>query len=141
MAQKPIPISLIAALVVAGILILCPLATKPLTNQAFAATPCSLTVSANPSSGSIGWGEKIDSTISGTLTCGGTGLGGAKIDFTTMYSYSITDSSGNYDKVLVCTYNSCEPFIVKVHYAGDSEHSAADASTTVNMTHHGEAYK
>ena len=49
--------------------------TKPLANQAFAATPCSLTVG-TPS------GEAVPGSVLGKLICGGQGLGSATIHIT-----------------------------------------------------------
>ena len=134
MAHKPIKVSAIAAIVVAGILTLCLVTTKPLTNQAFAATTCNLTVKADPSSGSLAVGESIGSTISGTLTCGGTGLGGATIDLTGLSSSmsAKTDSSGNYDKGILVGA-SVKPLTVTAHYAGDSEHTSDTVTTQINF--------
>jgi len=151
MKQKPIAISVIASLAAAGILTLCPLATKPLANHAFAATACSLTLKADPGSGVFGGTANIEQKLSGTLTCGGTGLGGATITSSgTVRSYSsfegggsgtaaalrpagsVTDNSGNYQGPSFVMHPG-ESADVRADYRGDSEHSAADASTSINI--------
>jgi hypothetical protein len=126
-----IKIAMVATIV--GIVTLCLVATKPLANQAFAATPCSLTVGADPSSGSLAVGESIGSTISGQLSCGGTGLGGATIDLTGLSSSmsAKTDSSGNYDKGILV--GAGQSLTVNAKYAGDSDHQAASATTSINI--------
>src|SRR6478752_4136026 len=49
-------------------------ATKPLANQAFAATPCSLTVGTPPN-------ENPPGSLIGKLICGGQGINDATIKF------------------------------------------------------------
>jgi hypothetical protein len=62
-----IKIGMILALV--GIMTLCLVVTKPSANHAFAVTSCSITLKADPGSGSLAAGESIAQKISGTLTC------------------------------------------------------------------------
>jgi hypothetical protein len=57
---------------------LCLVGTKPTANHVFAKTDCSLTVSAAPGSGNARH-ESIGQKLSGTLSCGGTGLSGGTI--------------------------------------------------------------
>jgi len=132
-------------------------ATKPLANQAFAATPCSLTASAVPGSGSIASGESMGQTISGKLICGGTGLGGATIvitsargvilqgqDKATSYWWvqdkatgkfveqsTTTDSSGNYNQGIVASAGVSYSYYA--HFPGDSQHQPASAETSFDL--------
>ena len=140
MKQNPIAISVIAALVAAGILALCLVATKPLINQAFAATACSLTLKADPGSGVFGGTANIEQKLSGTLTCGGTGLGGAII--AVFYPGGIhspgsatlkTDSSGIwYGPTFVM--HPGDSADVKAGYRGNSEHLGAEAAITIHTS-------
>jgi hypothetical protein len=129
-------IKIAMVLTVLGIMTLCLVVTKPLANHAFAATGCSLTLKADPGSGSLATGESIEQKLSGTLTCGGTGLRGGTITFCGLHpgmaAGALTDSSGNYQgpHFLVHPGNS---FRINVHYGGDSEHSGAVASIPINM--------
>jgi|SRR5215831_7545933 len=143
MKQKPIAISVIASLAAAGILTLCPLATKPLANHAFAATACSLTLKADPGSGVFGGTANIEQKLSGTLSCGGTGLGGA---YVLVYfpggihspgsQTLITESSGNFGgprgpSFVMHPGGSAD---VSAHFKGNSEHSAAEAAITIHTS-------
>ena len=150
MKQNPIAISVIAALVAAGILALCLVATKSLINQAFAATACSLTLKADPGSGVFG--GSIEQRLSGTLTCGGTGLGGATITSSgkvrSCSSFegggsctaaalrpagSVTNSSGNYQGPSFVMHPG-ESADVRADYRGDSEHLAAEAAIPIHTS-------
>src|SRR5215467_3403190 len=135
MVQKSISISVTAAVVVAGILTLSVLAAISSTKQAFAQfeqsgpVPCHLTVSSDPSSGSIYFGESIGAKIYGKLTCSTWGerphytnmwpVGGATIDLTGLSHNlkAITDSSGNYHKDILV---GPQTYTVKANYAGES---------------------
>ena len=138
-------------LTIVGIMTLCLAVTKPIANHAFAATGCSLTLKADPGTVGLSKGESIEQKLSGTLTCGGTGLGGATITSSgTVRSYSsfegggsgtaaalrpagsVTDNSGNYQGPSFVMHPG-ESADVRADYRGDSEHSAADASTTINI--------
>jgi hypothetical protein len=72
MAQKPITISVITPMALAGILTLSVLAAIPSIHrsQGFSGG-CDLTISADPSKGSLAVGESIGVKLSGKLTCGG----------------------------------------------------------------------
>lgn len=93
---------MIPAVLVAGMLTLCLVTTKPLVNQAFAVRfkcpDTRLTISVNPSSGSmVRAGEIVE--LSGNLSCGlnHAGVGGATIHLGGSYiGATSTDSSGNY---------------------------------------------
>jgi hypothetical protein len=124
-----IKIAMVLALV--GIMTPCLVITKPLANHAFAATACSLTLKADPGSGSLATGESIDQKISGTLTCGGTGLGGATIQLGLIGGvlYSKTDSSGNYHETI--PQKAGTSLILSARYPGDSEHSKTSISEII----------
>jgi hypothetical protein len=74
MVQKPIAISVIAPVVLAGILILSGLAAIPSIHRSQASGGCDLTISADPSKGSLAAGESIGVKLSGELSCGGSGM-------------------------------------------------------------------
>jgi len=107
MAHKSTAICVVAVLVVAGILTLCLVVTKPLANQAFAKIPCeSLTVEAHPGSATLPKGQSQMVGLTGELICGGQGNGGALIHLLVIPKYSPapqwavqvkTDSSGKYE--------------------------------------------
>jgi hypothetical protein len=124
-----IKIAMVLALV--GIMTPCLVITKPLANHAFAATACSLTLKADPGSGSLAKGESIDQKISGTLTCGGTGVGGATINLGLIGGvlYPKTDSSGNYHETI--TQKAGTSLIINARYAGDSEHSGTSTTAII----------
>jgi hypothetical protein len=75
MAQKPITISVIIPVVLAGILTLVVLAAIPSIHrsQGFSGA-CDLTISADPSKGSLAVGESIGVKLSGDLSCDGSGM-------------------------------------------------------------------
>ena len=138
-------------LTIVGIMTLCLAVTKPIANHAFAATGCSLTLKADPGTVGLSKGESIEQKLSGTLTCGGTGLGGATITSSGKVSScssfegggsctaaalrpagSVTDSSGNYQGPSFVMHPG-DSADVRADYRGDSEHSAAAASTSINI--------
>src|SRR5215467_5383865 len=73
MVQKPIAISVIAPVVLAGILTLSGIAAIP-SIRSQASGGCDLTISADPSKGSLAAGESIGVKLSGELSCGGSGM-------------------------------------------------------------------
>jgi hypothetical protein len=104
-------------------------ATKPLANQAFAATPCSLTV-----------GNEGTTTISGKLVCGGQGLGHATIHLTlhhittgrTTTATAVTEiPDGSYDHAVVL--GAGHSYTADAKYDGDSDHQPAFATTSINI--------
>jgi hypothetical protein len=103
--------------------------TKPLANQAFAATPCSLTV-----------GNEGTTTISGKLVCGGQGLGHATIHLTlhhittgrTTTATAVTEiPDGSYDHAVVL--GAGHSYTADAKYDGDSDHQPAFATTSINI--------
>jgi hypothetical protein len=103
--------------------------TKPLANQAFAATPCSLTV-----------GNEGATTISGKLVCGGQGLGHATIHLTlhhittgrTTTATAVTEiPDGSYDHAVVL--GAGHSYTADAKYDGDSDHQPAFATTSINI--------
>ena len=131
MTEKPISISVIAAVGVAGILTLSLLAAISSTNQAFAQKPTELTVAMSPDSTVA---HKYHAT--GKLTSEGKGVGGATITFdwtaggvlkgSKVTSSTETKADGTYSN----SPGSGFPVEgVKANYAGDSEHMPAHAET------------
>lgn len=137
-------IKIAAVLTAVGIMTLCLVVTKPSANHAFAATGCSLTLKADPGSGSLATGESIEQKLSGTLTCDGRGLSRQAIEFSGllpgMPTGAVTDSSGNYQGAHFLV-NPGESFTINARYVACAMaplhttvcgHPAA-ASTTINI--------
>jgi hypothetical protein len=124
----------IAPVVIAGILTLTVLAAISSTNQALAQQTCDLTVNVSPATAG-----PSPHDVTGKLTCGGSGVGGATITFTSyksglglnpneptakILSPAVTNADGTYSVTgSVCAGAVCSSVIA--HYAGDSEHSPA----------------
>jgi hypothetical protein len=106
--------------------------TKQLANQAFAATPCSLTVT--PS------GEAVPGSVLGKLICGGQGLGSATIHLTlhgiTTGSLNkadvLTKSSGDFSRTLRLVPG--HSYTVDVKYDGDSNNQPASATISIFLS-------
>jgi hypothetical protein len=104
-------------------------ATKPLANQASAATACSLTV-----------GNEGTTTISGKLECGGQGLGHATIHLTlhhlttgrtTTATAETEIPDGSYDHAVVL--GAGHSYTVDAKYDGDSDHQPASATASIDI--------
>ena len=119
-------IKIAMVLTVVGIMTLCLVVTKSSANDAFAATTCRPTIQLNADPG-----ESIEQKISGTLTCGGTGLGGATIQLGLIGGvlYPKTDSSGNYHEII--PQKAGTSLILSARYLGDSEHSKTSTSEII----------
>jgi hypothetical protein len=137
MVQKPFAISVIAAVVVAGILILSVLAVISSSSQAFAqAKPTSLSLDTSPCCERKTLDSTVNQNFTGQLTSEGSGVGGATIHIigsaagfwsgTTselgMYGVSVRLGPGTYH--------------IHAHYAGDSEHGSSDSKTITFMVTH-----
>ena len=135
MTQKPIAISVIAAVGVAGILTLSVLAAISSTNRAFAQKPTELTVGMSPDTRG-----KSQYYATGKLTSEGKGVGGATITFdwigngvltagVEMTSNIKTNSDGTYRGYIQSlspgSWHALPLEGVKANYAGDSEHMPA----------------
>lgn len=120
-------------LTVVGIMTLCLIATKPLTNQADAATACDLTIKADPGSGSLARGESIGQHLSGKLSCDGKGLEGATIHITGLSgSHSVkTDNTGEWKYTFLA--EAGKSYTIHATFDGDSNHSKASAETTIHI--------
>ena len=133
MIQKPIAISVIAAVGVAGILTLSVLAAISSTNQAFAQKPTELTVGMSPDTRGA---HEYNAT--GKLTSEGKGVGGATITFDWIGGIGGVKMTGNIKTNSDGTYRgyiqSLSPGSglptegVKANYAGDSEHMPAHSA-------------
>lgn len=120
-------------LTVVGIMALCLIAMKPLTNHAVAATACNLTIKADPGSGSLAVGESIGQHLSGNLSCDGKGLDGATIHITGLSSSQSvkTDSTGEWKYTFLA--NAGKSYTIHATFDGDSGHSKASAETTIHI--------
>jgi hypothetical protein len=137
MVQKPFAISVIAAVVVAGILTLSVLAVISSTSQAVAqAKPTFLSIGTSPCCEQKAKDSTVNQNFSGQLTSEGSGVGGATIHIigsaagfwsgTTsglgMYGVSVRLGPGTYH--------------IHAHYAGNSEYGSSDSKTiTFTVTH------
>jgi hypothetical protein len=130
MSNKPVAVSPILPVTVAGILILAVLSTISSTNQVFAQKPTELTVGMSPDTTVA---QKYHAT--GKLTSEGKGVGGATITFdwitggnwkgVKLTSSTKTNSDGTYSN----SPGSGIPLEgVKADYAGDSEHMPAHSA-------------
>ena len=107
-------------------------ATKPLADQAFAATPCSLTVGTPPD-------EVVPGSLVGKLTCGGQGIDGATIHSRGLPGgldeSTVTGSDGSYEIGIAPPLSPGQIFYPYVDFYGDDiKHlQAASATTTIDL--------
>ena len=136
MVQKPIAISVITAVTVAGILIMAILATISSTNQAFAqAKPTILSLGSFPTSGHVGAHTgTLPVNLFGKLTSEGSPVDGASIMITgtgegKQFSV-ITNQFGSYS-----TFTHLGPGTHKIeaYFAGDSDHTSSSAIRVVSV--------
>jgi hypothetical protein len=134
MKHKPFAISLIASVSLAGILILSVMAAIPSVKSQEVTGKCELTLSADPSKGSIAVGETLDVKLSGKLTCGGVPVAdrGIVISYTP-YVPVKTDSSGNYHKDIIIHAPGTFTITTRVSYPLGTEEFLAHASTTIDI--------
>ena len=137
MVQKPIAISVIAAVTVGGILImLAILATISSTNQAFAkAKPTILSLGSSPTSGHVGAHTGIlPVSLFGKLTSDHSPVDGASIMITGTgegKQFSVTTNQfGSYS-----TFTHLGPGTHKIeaYFAGDSGHTSSSATRIVTV--------
>jgi hypothetical protein len=136
MVQKPIAISVIAA-VVAGILILAILPVISSTNQAFAqAKPTSLSIGTYPCCERKTLNPTARASFSGKLyTEGSEGPGGATIHLIGVpgFWFATTNNFGSY---LVTVDLGPGTYHIHAHYGGDTDHEFSDSRTiTYTVTH------
>ena len=145
-----IKIAMVLALL--GIMTLCLVVTKPLANQAFAQTPCNLTLKATPGSVANTPPEGTVQDLTGKLICGGAGYRGADIHLSVVPSASgswakdvNTDSSGNFGLIhsgsgcpgapcIGLVVNTHESYLITAKFAGDGDHKAATARIKITTT-------
>lgn len=136
MVHKPISISVIAAVTVAGILMLATLAVISSTNQALAQTkPTTLTLAAYPNGGRVGATTgKLPVSLFGKLTSEGSDVGGASITLTGTgegTKHLTTDQFGSYS---TSTWLEPGTHTIEAHYAGDSDHESSSATKVITAT-------
>jgi hypothetical protein len=137
MIQKPIAISVIAALTVAGILMmLAILATISSTNQTFAQAKITiLSLGSSPTSGHVGAHTGIlPVSLFGKLTSDHSPVKGASIIITgtgegKQFSV-ITNQFGSYGSQVSLGPGT---HIIKAHFAGDSDHTSSSATRIVTV--------
>jgi hypothetical protein len=134
MVQKLIATSMIAAVTVAGILMLAILATISSTNQAFAqAKPTILSLGSSPTSGHVGAHTgTLPVSLFGKLTSDHSPVNGASIMITgTGKQFSATTNQfGSYS-----TFIHLGPGTHKIeaYFAGDSDHTSSSATRVVTV--------
>jgi hypothetical protein len=133
MVQKPIAISVVAAVTVAAILILMLtiLATISSTNQAFAQQkPTTLTINVSPTTAKPGSIAPI--SVTGKLTSEGSGVGGATITFTGMSGVkAVTDADGTFSTTTSAVHMDKSTNSITAHYAGDATHMSSNSPSKV----------
>jgi len=127
MVHKPIAISVIAPVTVAGLAILAVISS---TNQAFAqAKPTTLSLGAFPNRGTVGYNTgTLPVSLTGTLKSEGSGVPGATITFTGVPGDTTTDSGGHYG---IQVRLSPGTHTIEAHYAGDSDHGPSSAGIVI----------
>jgi hypothetical protein len=117
---------------VAGILILAGLAAIPSIHrsQGSAMGPCDLTISADPSKGSLAAGQTIDVKVSGKLTCGGVVAVNHPIAVTRVGTVN-TDTDGNYHATIPVSAGTHKT--ITARYTSTSPEDSASASTTIDF--------
>jgi hypothetical protein len=136
MVHKPIATSVIAAVTVAGILMLAILATISSTNQTFAqAKTTILSLGSSPTSGHVGAHTgTLPVSLFGKLTSDHSPVKGASIIITgtgegKQFSV-ITNQFGSYGSQVSLGPGT---HIIKAHFAGDSDHTSSSATRIVTV--------
>jgi hypothetical protein len=133
MVQKHILIAMIAPVAVAGILMLAILAAT--TGLAFAQEkPTELTLNVSPTT--VLSGSTAPISVTGKLTSGGSGVGGATITFTGFGAKAVTGPDGNFSTTTSAsgmekTTNIAGMEIaanITAHYAGDTTHMSSNSA-------------
>jgi len=125
MIQKPIAISVIAAVGVAGILTLSVLAAISSTNQAFARASTDLSLRAVPNKGE---GEAVRVDLSGKLTSEGSPVGGVWVYINAIVGRVKTNDDGSYS-----TFAELGPGKHGIHasFPGDATHGPSSATISL----------
>jgi hypothetical protein len=136
MVQKPIAIFVIAAVTVAGILMLAILATISSTNQTFAqAKTTILSLGSSPTSGHVGAHTgTLPVSLFGKLTSDHSPVKGASIIITgtgegKQFSV-ITNQFGSYGSQVSLGPGT---HMIKAHFAGDSDHTSSSATRVITV--------
>ena len=136
MVQKPIAISMIAAVTVAGILMLDMLATISSTNQTFAQAKATiLSLGSSPTSGHVGaHSGTLPVNLFGKLTSDHSPVKGASIIITgtgegKQFSV-ITNQFGSYGSQVILGPGT---HIIKANFAGDNDHTSSSATRVVTV--------
>src|SRR5215472_7934219 len=131
MVQKPIAISVIAAVVVAGILTLSVLPAISSTRQAFArAPPMTLSLGVSPFGGKVGSAGTLHTQLYGVLRSEGLGIGGATIHITgTGEGKQLTVTTNEFGGY--STFADLAPGThgIQAYFPGDGHHMASASAT------------
>jgi len=135
MVQKPIAISVIAAITVAGILMLAIVATILSTNQAFAqAKPTILSLGSSPTSGHVdAHTGTLPVSLFGKLTSDHSPVDGASITLNGTgegTKHLTTNQFGSYS---TSTHLGPGTHKIEAYFAGDNAHTSSSATRVVTV--------
>jgi len=133
MVQKPIAISLIAVVAIAGILML---ATISSTNQALAqAKPTILSLGSSPTSGHVGTHTgTLPVSLFGKLTSDHSPVGGASIIITgTGEGKQFSVTTNQFGSYSTSTDLGIGTHKIEAYFAGDSDHTSSSATRVVTV--------
>ena len=136
MVQKPIATSVIAAVIVAGILMLAILATISSTNQAFAeAKPTILSLGSSPTSGHVGAHTgTLPVSLFGKLTSDHSPVDGASIMITgTGEGKQFSVTTNQFGSYSTFTHLGPDTHKIEAYFAGDSDHTSSSATRIVTV--------
>ena len=134
MVQKPIAISVIAAVTVAGILMLAILATISSINHVFAQAKPTILSGSSPTSGHVGAHTgTLPVSLFGKLTSDHSPVDGASITLTGTgegTKHLTTNQFGSYSTV---THLSPSTHKIEAYFAGDATHTSSSATRVVTV--------
>ena len=136
MVHKSISISVIAAVVVAGILTLSVLAAISLTKQAFArAPPMTLSLGVSPFGGKVGSAGTLHTDLYGVLRSEGLGIGGATIHITGIgEGKQITVTTNEFGGYSTSADLAPGTHAIQAYFPGYATHTSASATETITVT-------
>jgi hypothetical protein len=136
MVQKPFAISVIAAVVVAGILTLSVLVGISSTKQALAqTTSTSLTLGAFPNKGKVGSDGTLRVSLSGELTSEGSPIDAATIHITgTGEGKQFTVTTNQFGRYSTFADLAPGTHEIQAYFPGDATHTSSSATRVVTVT-------
>ena len=134
--NKPFAVSVIAAVVIAGILTLSVLAVISSTKQAFAqATSTSLSLGAFPNKGKVGSTGTLRVSLSGKLTSDGSPVDAATIHIGgTGEGKQLTVTTNEFGSYSTFADLAPGTHEIQAYFPGDATHTSSSATRTVTVT-------